>query len=263
MLSRWLAALDQYEFKLRVSAGRARNAAIIHAAQAYRYSGSLPAYVAEGHRRRLTAILTAHYEVVVPHFAAQALSGIRSKPIGRQAAGLVTAAFETKTDITFAQLKAIGFAGRMQEWIGREALRKAKLIASTDMDDVRRAIADGVNDGLGTAEIATSIRKVSQLTPFRAATVARTETHAAATFGSIETVRDAERDLGVVMLKSWLPTMDDRTRPEHRAMTNHPAIPLSEKFSVGGELMDRPGDPSASPANLINCRCALAYEEST
>jgi hypothetical protein len=259
----WLNALDQYEFKLRVTAGRARNAAIIHAAQAYQYTGTLPGYIAEGHRRRLKQILTDHYERVTPHFAAQALASIRSKPVGREAAGLVATAIETKTAVTFAQLKAIGFAGRMQEWIGREALRKATLIAATDLEDVRGAISDGVSQGQGTAEIARNIRQVSRLTPFRAATVARTETHAAATFGSIETVRDAERDLGVRMLKAWLPTLDDRTRPDHRAMTNHPPIPLDETFSVGGERMDRPGDPSASPANLINCRCAISFEEAT
>jgi hypothetical protein len=263
MLSAWLNALDQYEFKLRVAAGRARNAAIIHAAQAYQYTGTLPGYIAEGHRRRLKQLLIDHYERVIPHFAARALASIRSKPIGREAAGLLARASETKSTVTFAQFKAIGFESRMREWIGREALRKATLIAATDLDDVRGAIADGVGQGQGTAEIARSIRQVSRLTPFRAATVARTETHAAATFGSIETVRDAERDLGVRMLKSWLPTLDDRTRPDHRAMTNHPPIPLDEKFTVGEELMDRPGDPAASPANLINCRCALAYREAT
>ncbi|HYH67241.1 MAG TPA: phage minor head protein [Urbifossiella sp.] len=272
----WLLALDRYEMKLRVSAGRARNSAIIHAAQAYQYSGSLPNYIAEGHRRRLKNVLTEHYGKVIPHFAAQALAGIRSHRVGHAAATMVAEAarsWQTKSpfEIDFFQLrevknrtqvKAVGFEHRMQEWIGREALRKATLIASTDLDDIRGAIAEGVTGGLGTAEIASSIRKVSQLTPFRAATVARTETHAAATFGSIETVRDAERDLGVVMDKEWLATRDSRTRPEHLAADGQ-RVELNEKFTVGGEVMDRPGDPSASPANLINCRCSISFEEST
>jgi hypothetical protein len=69
--------------------------------------------------------------------------------------------------------------------------------------------------------------------------------------------------LGVQMLKEWLPTLDDRTRPAHAAMNGQPPIPLNEKFVVDGELMDRPGDPSASPANVIACRCALGYTEAT
>ncbi|HYH63350.1 MAG TPA: phage minor head protein [Urbifossiella sp.] len=266
----WLLALDRYELHLRAAAGRARNSAIIHAAQAYQYSGSLPNYIAEGHRRRLKQVLTDHYRKVIPHFAAQALSGIRSRPVGREAARLVSEAVQSWAagqhfEIDFKQLlavetKATGFEALMQEWVSREALRKATLIASTDLDDIRGAIADGVSLGQGTAEIATNIRRVSQLTPHRAATVARTETHAAATFGSIESVRDAEQSLGVVMVKEWLATRDGRTRPDHLAADGQ-RVPLNEKFTVGGVLMDRPGDPSAPPELVIACRCALAYEE--
>src|SRR5262249_42788761 len=97
--------------------------------------------------------------------------------------------------------------------------------------------------------------------PFRASVVARTETHAAATFGSIESVREAERQLDVKMLKEWLPTLDDRTRPDHAAMAGSAPIPMDEDFLVGGESMDRPGDPGASPEQVINCRCAMAFEE--
>lgn len=256
----WLHALNLFEVKLRVQAGRARNSAIIHAAQAYQYSGHVPSYILDGHRRRMKQVLTDHYGKVIPHFAAQALSSIKSHPVGSRAAALLSSGQEFKLHDIW-ETKSVGFESIMQQWIAREALRKATMIASTDMDDIRDAIADGVTDGLGTAEIARNIRKVSQLTPFRSATVARTETHAAATFGSIESVRDAEQSLGVVMLKEWLPTLDERTRPEHAAMAGSDPIPLNEKFIVGGEMMDRPGDPSASAANLCNCRCALGYQE--
>jgi hypothetical protein len=132
---------------------------------------------------------------------------------------------------------------------------------SAEIPDIISGSGTGLNEGLGTEEIARNIRRVSQLTPYRAATIARTETHAAATFGSIESVREAEEELGVRMMKVWLPTLDARTRDAHAAMSGHPPIPLDEKFNVGGELMDRPGDPSASAENVIGCRCALAYEE--
>lgn len=256
----WLLALDRYELRLRAQVGRARNSAIIHAAYAYQATSSLPAYTAEAHRRRLRQILADHYERVIPHFAAQALSGIKSHGVGRTAAALVASGREFKLHDVW-EAKATSFEARMREWIAREALRKATMIAATDTDDIRGAINDGVSEGLGTAEIASRIRKVSQLTPFRVATVARTETHAAATFGSIESVRSAEQELGVRMLKEWLPTLDDRTRPAHAAMNGQPPIPLDEKFNVGGELMDRPGDPSASAANVVACRCALGYTE--
>jgi uncharacterized protein with gpF-like domain len=225
-----------YEIKLRGPAARARNAYIKAASDAYTANQSVPAWLRVAHEKRLTDLLAQHYQQVIPTFGAMALQQIRAP-----------------------QKKA--FSARMADWMNREALRKAKLIAATDTEDVRSALQDGIDEGLGVEEIAQNIRKVSQLTPYRAATVARTETHAAATFGSIETVRDAEQTLGVKMMKVWLPTLDDRTRPAHAAMEGSDPIPLDEKFIVGGEMMDRPGDPSASPANNISCRCAIAYQE--
>jgi uncharacterized protein with gpF-like domain len=152
------------------------------------------------------------------------------------------------------------FSGFMLEWVKTESLRKAQMISDTDSDDVRNVIQKGIDAGEGVATIARGIRDVTGLTPFRAATVARTETHNAATFGSVETARAAEQDIGIVLVKEWLATRDDRTRPEHKAADGQ-QTDLGGRFDVGGETLDRPGDPSASPDNVINCRCALAYEE--
>ena len=238
----WLLALDRFELTLRGQAGKARNAFVRKAAADYAVDGNLSNHVTVSHRKRVADTLDTHYRRVIPHFAAQSLKQVKSRRLERKAAQSL-------------------YDGLVSEWIGREALRKAQMIADTDRDDVLTAIEAGMTEGLGTAEIASNIRKVSRLTPFRAATIARTETHAAATYGSIESVRVAERELGVVMLKLWLPTLDTRTRPDHAAMAGSPAIPMGEKFVVGGVEMDRPGDPSAPPESIIACRCALAYQE--
>lgn len=240
-LRAWLLALDRFDLRLRVRAARARNAFLRDAASGYADNGSVPGWLHERHRRRLAAELTEQYERVIPHFGAAALKQIKSRRVERKAADSI-------------------FQSLMAEWVGREALRKARLIAATDADDVRDAIRAGLDEGDGTEAIGRRIRKVSRLTPHRAATVARTETHAAATFGSIESVRQAERELGVRMLKEWLATRDDRTRPEHLEADGQ-QVGMDEKFQVGGEYMDRPGDPSASPGNQINCRCSIAYSE--
>jgi len=242
LLRAWLHAMSVLEVHLRSAHGRARNAMIRKAATEYTKHGHPPAHVFIAHRKRVRAEIEDHYRRTIPVFAGMALKQIKSRRV------------EKKTAQTL-------YEALTAEWIKREALRKATMIADTDRDDVLRAIQSGLTDGLGTEEIARNIRAVSSLTPFRAATVARTETHAAATFGSIESVREAERSLGVVMLKEWLPTMDDRTRPEHAAMAGSDPIPMDAKFLVGGEEMDRPGDPSASAASQINCRCAMAYSE--
>ena len=243
-LRNWLLALDRFELKLRGNAGRARNATITKAASLYAGGMELPSFVFVEHQKRVQNVLTHHYRRVIPYFAATALDQIKSRRVETKAA----------EDI---------FAHLTHEWVLREALRKARMIAATDRDDIMAAITRGLEEGSGTADIARAIRKVSTLTPYRAATIARTETHQAATYASATAAQQAEEQFGVLLLKEWLPTLDARTRPEHAAMTSHPAIPLNEKFNVGGELMDRPGDSNASAAMNLNCRCAIAFEEQT
>lgn len=242
-LALWLRTLARYERALRIEVARERNRLIEKAAADYAGGTDLPSYLFTQHQKAVSGILAVHYRQTIPTFAAMTLKQVKSRK-----------AYERK------QVQD-AFAAHAYEWVAREALRKSKLIADTDRADVMGAIAKGLEEGLGTEEIARNIRKVSQLTKPRASTVARTETHAAATYAASESARQAEQDFGIVLVKEWLPTMDDCTREDHRAMVSHPPIPLNEKFSVGGELMDRPGDPSASAANLVNCRCALLTYE--
>lgn len=229
------------EVQLRTEQARARNAMIRSAAKAYKTAGHPPAHVFIAHRQRVRIVIEDHYRRTIPVFGQMALKQVKSRRI------------EKKTAQTI-------YESLVTEWIAREALRKATLIADTDRDEVLEAIESGLSEGLGTEEIARNIRKVSAQTPYRASVIARTETHAAATFGSIESVRQVERDLGVVMMKEWLATKDERTRPEHIAADGQ-QVETNGKFIVGGELMDRPGDPSASASNVVACRCAIIFEE--
>ena len=239
----WLALLDRLEFQLKLKVASGRNSFIRGTAAAYvSNGGTAPNYMLESHRRNLQKVLENHYRVCVSKFGDLALRGIKSRKI------------EVK-DLKDA------YQTFLDEWVRTQALKKATSISATDMDDVRNAIQDGIEDSAGIEDIGRRIRSVAELTPSRAATVARTETHAAATFGSIEATRQAEDELGIQLLKEWLPTLDDRTREAHRAMEGQPPIPLGEKFNVGGEFLDRPGDPSGSAENVINCRCGLAYSQ--
>ncbi len=240
-LRAWLLAMSRLELTLRVEQARARNAMIRSAATAYTTQGHPPAHVFIAHRTRVKGVIEDHYRRTIPVFGQMALRQVKSRRIERKAAQTI-------------------YESLIADWIKREALRKATMIADTDRDDVLGAINTGLAEGLGTEDIGRRIRKVTQMTPYRAATVARTETHAAATFGIIESVREAERELGVVMVKEWLATRDDRTRPEHLAADGQ-KVGMDEKFTVGGESMDRPGDSAASAANQVNCRCGMVFEE--
>ena len=238
----WLRALTIFEVRLRGKVSRERNAFIKASAASYVENGVVAGWLVTAHEKRLAGILIEHYSSVIPHFGAMVHKQIKSRAsLERKAQTIMTA--------------------HMVEWVQTEGLKKAKTIAATNYDDVLSSIVDGIEAGEGTATVARAIRSTTGQTTWRAATIARTETHNAASFGSIETAREAEKDIGIVLLKEWLPTQDDRTRPEHMAMANSDAIPLNERFDVGGEMMDRPSDQSASAANVINCRCAIIYEE--
>lgn len=62
--------------------------------------------------------------------------------------------------------------------------------------------------------------------------------------------------LGVKLKRTWVATLDSRTRHAHRELDGV-TVGLDEQFENSiGKIM-RPGDPSADPANLWNCRCGL------
>lgn len=239
---RWLRSLTIFERQLLSPVARARNAFINSAAAEYEKHGGIPRHVRMAHELKLQNLLASHYEAVIPHFGTMVSSQFKSRR-GR------------------LELKRMTFLSYMQDWVRKRALANASMIADTDSSDVRDAIDAGITDGLGTEAIASSIQELTGLSAYRAATIARTETNAAATFGAIEEARVTSQEIGIVLQKEWLPTMDDRTRPDHAAMANYGPIGLDEKFIVGGYEMDRPGDPSAPPELVINCRCSVSFEE--
>ncbi len=240
--ARFLRALALREIKLMRRVATERSRFVRQAASAYD-EGHVPARVASKHADELYDILVKHLTVTAVEFGRASAGQVKSRSRREVKAALGT------------------FAQRMAEWAATQALTRSNSIAATDFGEVRKTIQRALDEGLGEAEAAREIRGLTKLSASRAATIARTETHQAATYGSVEAVRDVSEELGIKMLKVWLPTLDDRTRPEHQAMAGADPVPLDEQFDVGGEMMDRPGDPSASPENTINCRCALAYEE--
>ena len=147
------------------------------------------------------------------------------------------------------------------DWIAENALAKATQIASTTESDIRKAISVGASEGQGSKEVAKQIRKVGLLSAFRAATIARTETHGASNYAFEQVGIQAEAELGVTLRKFWVPALDERTRIAHADMARVDGIKLNESFTVGGELMSRPGDPNGSASNVINCRCRLVHRD--
>ena len=155
----------------------------------------------------------------------------------------------------------------MQEWMATIGARKITQITDTTKEDIRRTVEAGIRDGLSERDIAKRIREIAPTkSASRAQTIARTEVHAASQ-ASAQEVADQS---GVSMVRVWVSSQGERTRTfEEGAQFDH-VIPdgqqrgMNEPFDIpgvnGDEQLMYPGDPAGSAGNVINCRCAVAFE---
>lgn len=144
-------------------------------------------------------------------------------------------------------------------WFAQKAYDTIVRVTRTTQTQIRDIIFREQTEGKGVKEIAKSItEKAPQLSIYRAAVIARTETHGSGNFSSIETAREIDDTLK----KEWISAQDERTRAgdfDHLDASGQ-IVGMNEKFEVSGEFLDYPGDnASASAGNVINCRCVVGY----
>tara|TARA_B100000900_G_scaffold409297_1_gene424969 strand:+ start:753 stop:1424 length:672 start_codon:yes stop_codon:yes gene_type:complete len=152
------------------------------------------------------------------------------------------------------------------EKIVNEYFNTRRLILSGISQRLSKKISDYIEqaraDNLTLPEIAKSVvSKFNFLSVSRSALIARTETHNAASFANHSYHKTIKDDLGMKMMKKWVPVNDGRTRDAHRAMASKDAIDMDEDFIVGGEPMGYAGDPRGLAKNVINCRCVIIYAD--
>lgn len=95
----------------------------------------------------------------------------------------------------------------------------------------------------------------------RSELVARSESLAALNGGAFRAGQARQQVFGETLFKRWLATHDQRVRPSHWA-ANGQTVEADEPFTVGGEHLQFPHDPTASPAQAANCRCVLTWHDS-
>ncbi len=100
------------------------------------------------------------------------------------------------------------------------------------------------------------VEKLESIAPWQATMLARTDLISLGNGASLR--RAALLDDPSVAYKTWLATPDERTRIDHRHAHGQ-TVPVQQPFTVSGEQLMYPGDPSASDALVINCRCSLIY----
>jgi hypothetical protein len=95
----------------------------------------------------------------------------------------------------------------------------------------------------------------------RAVTIARTESIRALNMASRQIWTDLVSEGQVPeenVVRVWLANIDNKTRDSHRAL-HKKRVGLNEAFKSSlGDIM-YPGDPLASPDNVINCRCTIFH----
>lgn len=144
--------------------------------------------------------------------------------------------------------------------IDKRASTLARLVGDTTSKQILSAIRAGEVAGFSVAEIGRLVQASvfgETVTDNRARTIARTESAGAMSQGNWDQAQ-AMGDL--YQSKEWLAFEDNRTRETHTACMAQGRIPFADRFSNG---LEYPLDPAGSAEEVINCRCVLAYYDTT
>lgn len=120
------------------------------------------------------------------------------------------------------------------------------------------AITQGIVQGETIPQIAKRIvDKTGESSYASAVRNARTAYTGAQNAGRMEGLHQAQA-LGIKVKKQWMATLGDRTRDTHADLDGQ-IRDVDEPFEVDGMEIDYPGDPTADPSLVYNCRCTLVY----
>jgi uncharacterized protein with gpF-like domain len=123
---------------------------------------------------------------------------------------------------------------------------------------ISAAVTQGIIQGESIQQIAQRIARQTASSNMKAMTrYARTAMTSAQNAGRIEAMHHAQ-DMGIKVQKKWLATLDNRTRDAHAHLDGQVQDVDKPFQSQLGPIMF-PGDPSADPGNVYNCRCALVW----
>jgi len=140
-------------------------------------------------------------------------------------------------------------------WLDWKLENSASEIIRATREAVEERLREGLEEGEGIPQLADRIRDLFEETyKHRAETISRTEVISANNKASLEAMRQAG-----IKTKTWLTAIDERTREAH-IIADGQQVGIDEKFKVGGEELEFPGDPNGSPENIINCRCTIIWE---
>lgn len=161
------------------------------------------------------------------------------------------------------KVEKAGF-GLSEEWVNAviaffrdEYFTLVQNISDTTRGQLFKVLSQATEEGWSNDDAVKALKN-PEVPAWRARLITRTELNKGAFFGR----KLAEDDSDWEVEKEWVAANDHRTRHSHRAIDGV-VIDNEAKFAVatpkgGVDHMIGPGDPTASAANLCNCRCTSA-----
>jgi uncharacterized protein with gpF-like domain len=150
---------------------------------------------------------------------------------------------------------ANAFAFMGNQVAGQRVTLVSATAQATLTNTIRQFMSDPVFMSSGEVVQSKMLRqKFDGLADYQARRIVRTEATNAANYATEQAA--VNLFAGQDLTKTWRSGFDARVRDAHRA-ANGQVVPFNSKFSVGGESLQRPGDPNGSASNVINCRCSM------
>lgn len=135
-----------------------------------------------------------------------------------------------------------------------QEIREGKLIR-WNAQKITGEVTQGILQGESVSQIARRMQTVAQMDDRASVRNARTAVTGAQNAGR-QAGYERAVDMGIKTEKQWLATMDARTRHEHVVLDGK-HVPVDENFKVGPYEIEYPGDPTAEPEMVYNCRCTM------
>lgn len=131
-------------------------------------------------------------------------------------------------------------------------LRQTKNVQETLSDRLAEDIQGAISEGGDLEDVVQAVRtRFDNMKGWKSRQIAQTATTGAFESGQLQSFREAG-----IEAKEWLSMRDDRVRVDHRD-ADATIVALEDPFEVGGASLMYPGDPSAPPGQVVNCRCTL------
>lgn len=142
---------------------------------------------------------------------------------------------------------------KVTDWLSKYCVTQIHDINSTTETLIREQLKQGEVNGESIPSLCNRIDQYfDDMEGYRVQRVVRTEVIGASNNAALMGYKQS----GVVEKKEWLTAIDGRERSWH-AEADGQVVGIDEKFIIGGEEMDSPGDGGASPENVVNCRCTI------